>query len=100
MTPLSHPHSGPVTTADIEALIFGLLAARRQGATICPSEVCRALVTGDDRPWRPLMPQVRQVAHDLAQAGRLRVTRQGVQVDATSPGGPIRLGRPSEASDT
>ena len=79
--------------AAIEDKIFGLLAARRGGATICPSEVARALAT-DAGAWRALMPQVRQVAHDLAQQGRLRVTRRGVQVDATGPGGPIRLGRP------
>lgn len=81
-----------VTDAAIEAKIFGLLATRQEAATICPSEVARALVSGDD-PWRELMPQVRQVAQCLARNDRLKVTRGGVPVDATSPGGPIRLGR-------
>ena len=40
------------------------------------------------------MPHVRQVAQALAQRHRLRVTRRGVLVDATAPGGPIRLGLP------
>ena len=40
------------------------------------------------------MPHVRQVAQALAQQHRLRVTRRGVLVDATAPGGPIRLGLP------
>ena len=83
-----------VTPAAIEERIFGLLAARQDGATICPSEVARALVP-DGGPWRALMPQVRQVAQGLARGQRLRVTRGGVDVDATSPGGPIRLGRPA-----
>lgn len=81
-----------VTEGMVEAKIFGLLATRRQGATICPSEVARALIT-DGGLWRELMPKVRQVAQGLAQADRLTVTRAGVQVDATSLGGPIRLGR-------
>lgn len=82
----------PVTQTAIEEKIFGLLETRRDGATICPSEVARALVS-EHGPWRELMPLVRQVAQDLARCNRLTVTRGGVQVDATSRGGPIRLGR-------
>lgn len=82
-----------VSPAAIEETIFALLARRQAGATICPSEVARALVPDSGR-WRDLMPQVRQVAQGLAHAQRLRVTRGGVPVDATSHGGPIRLGRP------
>jgi hypothetical protein len=80
-----------MTPADIERQIFLLLAQRRPDATICPSEVARALGT-NAAPWRALMPQVRQVAQVLAHDGRLHVTRGGVPVDATSGGGPIRLG--------
>lgn len=81
-----------VTPADIEAKIFDLLAKRQDGATLCPSDVARALLPEHDR-WRALMPQVRAVAQDLANHHRLSVTRHGVPVAATSPGGPIRLGR-------
>ena len=91
--------SGLVTDAAIEEKIFGLLATRKEGATICPSEVARALVSGDD-PWRRLMPQIRQVAQSLVQANRLDVTRGGVRVEATSRGGPIRLGRPMKQDDS
>jgi len=87
-----------MTDADVEEKIFALLAARRHGATVCPSEVARAL-TAEGAPWRDLMPRVRQVAHDLAQNDRLNVTRGGVPVDATRAGGPIRLGRPSDRRD-
>ncbi|MCV4939550.1 DUF3253 domain-containing protein, partial [Escherichia coli] len=64
------------TDAAIEASIFGLLDQRQAGATICPSEVARALQP--DGAWRALMPQVRDVAQRLARARRLRVTRGGV----------------------
>ena len=84
---------GPVTDASIEAQLFALLDRRRDGATICPSEVARALA-GVDGVWRELMPRVRQVAQRLADEGRLRVTRGGEPVDATAKGGPVRLGRP------
>ena len=82
-----------MTDADIEERIFALLSMRQPGATICPSEVARALVPEGDA-WRERMPQVRQVAQALAQQHRLRVTRGGVPVDAIAPGGPIRLGLP------
>lgn len=87
-----------VTASAIEDTLFALLATRREGATLCPSEVARALVS-DDGAWRRLMPQVRQAAQGLAKRNRLAVTRGGVPVDATSPGGPIRLGRPTQRSD-
>jgi hypothetical protein len=79
---------------DITATIFSLLDARRAGATICPSDVARALSPTDEAAWRSMMPAVREVAARLASADRLRVTRGGVVVDAQATGGPIRLGRP------
>lgn len=82
-----------VTIADISAAIESLVAARAGGATVCPSEVARALA-GADGPWRELMPAVREVAAELVKKGRLSVTRQGQEVDAVAAGGPIRLGRP------
>ncbi|MFN6995978.1 MAG: DUF3253 domain-containing protein [Aquincola tertiaricarbonis] len=90
---MSAPQAGAVTDAAIEDTVFGLLSARRPGATICPSEVARALAA-DEAAWRALMPRVRQVAQALAEAGRLRITRGGQPVDALEAGGPVRLGRP------
>ena len=80
--------------ATIERTIAALLDARAVDATICPSEVARAIAPGDETAWRALMPRIREVASDLATRGRLRVTRHGDVVDALAPGGPIRLGRP------
>lgn len=85
----------PVTDEAIERTVFALLARRSASASICPSEVARALV-GDEHAWRALMPAVRRVAGALAAKGSLRVTRGAAEVDATSPGGPVRLRRPNQ----
>lgn len=69
------------------ALILSLLAERAPGATICPSEVARAL----DVDWRPLMPAVREAAAGLVAEGRIDVTQGGEVVDLTAARGPIRL---------
>lgn len=68
-----------------------LLARRREGATICPSEVARA-IGGED--WRDLMEPVRRVAADLADAGEVVVTQGGEPVDVRTARGPVRIGRP------
>lgn len=83
----------PATDPKIEQTIFALLERRDAAASICPSEVARALASGDTA-WRALMPAVRRVAAKLAAKGALRVTRGEDEVDATSPGGPVRLRRP------
>ena len=77
---------------DIEAAILALLQARAESASICPSEVARALAP-DEAGWRALMPAVRRVAAAMASAQRLRVTARGVDVDALAARGPIRLAR-------
>ncbi len=85
--------SSPVDDDRIEAMLWSLLDRRAVTATICPSEVARALHRDEDA-WRDAMPHVRRVAARLARARLLRVTRGGVEVDAENAGGPIRLGRP------
>jgi hypothetical protein len=95
-SPSAHPPD--VEDATVAAAIFCLLAMRASDATICPSEVARALTDGS-ADWRRLMPRIREVSRDLAQRGLLEVTRHGAGVDATSRGGPIRLGLPRSRSD-
>lgn len=88
----------PVSVADvttpsadkIAGRIMDLVHSRGAGKTICPSEVARAL----GRDWRGLMPQVRVVAQDLADAGRIVVTQKGHPVSAVDAKGPIRFGLP------
>ncbi|MEO0822520.1 MAG: DUF3253 domain-containing protein [Pseudomonadota bacterium] len=74
--------------------ILALLAARRQGATICPSEAARAL---DPEGWRALMPLVRRAAGAMAAAGRIAVLQRGRPVEIETARGPIRLGLPADA---
>lgn len=90
---MTHNDLSSITDAAVEGRILAMLAARREGATVCPSEVARALVP-EGASWRALMPRVREVAQHLVLAGQLCVTRGGVPVGATDGGGPIRLGRP------
>ncbi|RYF35033.1 MAG: DUF3253 domain-containing protein [Comamonadaceae bacterium] len=83
--------TSPLPSDDVIAqTVFALLAARDATASVCPSEVARALTEGGPG-WRPLMPEVRRVAAALAAQNRLRVTRGAVEVDALHPGGPVRL---------
>lgn len=87
--------------ARIAECILALCAARRAGATICPSEAARALCAGEAE-WRALMPEVRAVAAALADAGKIIVTQKGFPVDPRAVRGPIRLALASghaEASD-
>jgi Protein of unknown function (DUF3253) len=60
----------------IRSTMLELLAATRDGNTICPSQVARRLER-DERDWRALMPKVRDCARALAREGRLEVTQRG-----------------------
>ncbi|MDO9409753.1 DUF3253 domain-containing protein [Patulibacter sp.] len=75
----------------IRETIDELLDARRDGATICPSEAARALRPGGE--WRELMDDVRRVAADETAAGRLEIRQGGERVEPGAKG-PIRLARP------
>ena len=77
----------------IAAKILELLDARAADATICPSAAARALAH-DEAAWRALMPEVRRVAASLVEAGALRATQHGEDVDPLAARGPIRLARP------
>ncbi|MEH3055384.1 MAG: DUF3253 domain-containing protein [Patulibacter minatonensis] len=76
---------------EIGRAIDGLLAAREDDATICPSEVARALAPADR--WRDLMDDVRRVAAAEHHAGRVEVRQGGARVDPATARGPIRLAR-------
>ena len=68
--------------------ILDLLAERREGATICPSEVARAL--GGEQ-WRDLMEPVREAARGLRSGGQVEITQGGEAVDPATVRGPIRI---------
>ncbi len=69
--------------------MLALLAQRDPGATICPSEVARAL--GGDT-WRDLMEPARAAARHLMAAGSVEIT-QGGKVAGPYATGPIRIRR-------
>jgi hypothetical protein len=74
----------------LQRAILDLLAARRDGATICPSDAARAV--GED-DWRPLMPAARAAAQRLVDAGEVDVTQGGEVVDLATARGPVRIRR-------
>jgi Protein of unknown function (DUF3253) len=84
----------PITDAAIRDALLALLAARAGDSSICPSEVARSLA-GGSRPWRALMPRVRDVARALAGEAQIQVTQRGSPLSAHAPWvGPVRIRRP------
>ncbi len=111
----------PVDRA-LEAAILELLAGRAAGATICPSEVARAIAPavdptvaravdptvaravdptvaravdpeeGDDA-WRALTEPARRAARRLVAAGEVELTQRGRVVDPSTFRGPVRIRR-------
>lgn len=73
----------------LETAILDLLAQRRPGASICPSDAAR--VVGSEAEWRELMEPARQAASRLAGSGEVEITQGGRVVDLTSAKGPIRI---------
>ncbi len=80
------------TDRALEGAIRDLLAARADGATICPSEAARS-VAGDDGDWRSLMTPARDAAGRLVEAGEVEVTQGGEVVDLATARGPVRIRR-------
>ena len=85
----------------LERAITDLLARRRAGATICPSDAARAVWTeagdgtgaGDGDGWRELMEPARRAAARLVAAGEVEVTQGGEVVDLATARGPVRIRR-------
>jgi hypothetical protein len=77
------------TGKELENMILDLLAQRKEGATICPSEVARKCF-GEDA-WREQMETVRQAARRLVADGQIEITQKGQVVDPSRAKGPIRL---------
>lgn len=80
-------------TDAIAAMIVDLLSGRAPGASICPSDVARALAA-DEPAWRGLMPRVREVAAALALEAVIVITQGDRTVDPHDVDrGAIRLRR-------
>ncbi|WP_144875528.1 DUF3253 domain-containing protein [Microbacterium sp. 1.5R] len=81
--------SGEDFDARIAAAIRALVRKRSE-SSICPSDVART-VGGES--WRTLMPEVRRVAADLADADQIVVTQKGSPVGIRDARGPVRIVR-------
>jgi hypothetical protein len=77
----------------IEAEILRLTEARAAPASICPSEVARAVAPGEGELWRQKLSAVRRAAIRLAEAGEIDILRKGRPVDPAKVKGVIRLRR-------
>ncbi|MDQ6648228.1 MAG: DUF3253 domain-containing protein [Pseudomonadota bacterium] len=78
---------------DIAATMVELLRQRAPSASICPSDVARALASNEPA-WRALMPSIRETAAALARSECIVITQGTGRVDpADVDHGPIRLRR-------
>ncbi|WP_394659298.1 DUF3253 domain-containing protein [uncultured Novosphingobium sp.] len=68
-----------------------LLSSRAPDATVCPSEVARAIAL--DGAWREAMPLVHAAVDRLVQEGRVRLSWKGKPLSTRA--GPYRIGRAS-----
>ncbi|APZ98465.1 hypothetical protein BWQ93_08145 [Sphingopyxis sp. QXT-31] len=69
--------------------ILALLADRSADASICPSEVARAISTDDD--WRASMPTVHTAIDALLQEGIIQLSWKGRCLEKRT--GPYRISR-------
>ena len=84
--------SAAMTSPSIEAEILRLTAACGPSASVCPTEVARALAPGAEAAWRGRLGEVRRAALALARAGRIDILRKGRPADPATPiRGVIRL---------
>lgn len=82
---------------ELRAAILDLLARRRPGASVCPSEVARE---SGQTEWRALMPAIRAAAASLAQDGLIIVTQNGeVLCPRSEWRGPVRLSLPARVRE-
>lgn len=72
----------------LEQSILELLERRSRSATICPSEVARAVQPDD---WEPIMEDTRCAARRLVVKGLIEIVQKGAVVDPSTAKGPIRL---------
>ncbi|MEO7827050.1 MAG: DUF3253 domain-containing protein [Allosphingosinicella sp.] len=78
--------------SDVRATTLALLAGRAAGATVCPSEVARALTAASGKAdWRGEMPAVHAAIDLMVAEGVVRLSWKGVAKPVRE--GPYRIGR-------
>ena len=88
--PWWEPASAEGRATRLAAAMRTLLRHREPTSTICPSDAAR-VVAGDR--FRTAMDDARQVAGQLREAGVIRITQKGAEVDPLTVRGPLRIGR-------
>ena len=83
--------AGVTDPSDARAATLALLGKRAKGATICPSEVARALAADGVADWRSEMPAVHIAVDGLVADGLVRMSWKGV--DRPARNGPYRIRR-------
>lgn len=78
------------TGGDVRSTILALLARRASGATICPSEVARAIAAGN-ADWLRGMPEVHEAVDAMVAEGLVRLSWKGEAMAVRE--GPYRIGR-------
>jgi hypothetical protein len=77
---------------DARAAALALLVARAPGATVCPSEVARALAAAAGiTDWRGEMQAVHAAVDGLVAEGEVRLSWKGAVLAVRA--GPYRIGR-------
>ena len=87
-----------MTDMDARRATLDLLAARAPEATVCPSEVARAVAAGSDTGsgkaalnWRDAMPMVHAVVDQLVTDGLVQLSWKGKMLATRT--GPYRIRR-------
>jgi len=76
----------------VQAATLALLARRASGATVCPSEVARAIAAAAGKAdWRGEMPAVHAAIDRMAAAGLVRLSWKGRALSVRD--GPYRIAR-------
>jgi hypothetical protein len=91
-----------INTEDACRETIALLIRRAAGATVCPSEVARALAAqAEDGPapmdWRDAMPLVHAAVERLVAEGAVQLSWKGEMLTARA--GPYRVRRAYERDD-
>ena len=81
------------STDEVRTHTISLLARRAAGATICPSEVARALAAASgETDWRAEMPAVHAAIDLMTAEGLIRLSWKGEPRQVGD--GPYRIGKP------
>lgn len=90
--------SGEATRSEVRVTTLALLARRAAGATLCPSEVARAMAAaGGGGEWRGRMPDVHAEIARMVAEGLVQLSWRGASRQARE--GPYRIGLPGGSID-